>query len=316
MTYSLPQCLRIWDTYLCGLWFHPFLFVLRWPSCSFRPEPGLTLESLGNASEKWNWGNTSLAQGAAYGSQEQVSAVARMKPVSAIHSLSASSLPSSFVFIAHLHAKPRARSWRDWCVCGGWGWGGGGGSVWINAQCWGHHCCYSRVVGTDKPKRTLTPAGLGESGPVLLWLDVLGWEGTPYHGKIKNQMKIPALTLATWLCVSALTSLGLSFPFVEIGIWAWWRPIRISFLPTFPHNQTLILFGLAVHSTLQRGMAMWPVPAIRFMKKCYVQILGRLLKGKSIPSVPIPPFLPSSCFRSVIRHDGEAWQPSWTERVS
>ena len=113
-----------------------------------------------------------------------------------------------------------------------------------------------------------------------------------------------------------LVSLGLSFPFVEIGIWAWWRPIRISFLPTFPHNQTLILFGLAVHSTLQRGMAMWPVPAIRFMKKCYVQILGRLLKGKSIPSVPIPPFLPSSCFRSVIRHDGEAWQPSWTERVS
>ena len=121
-----------------------------------------------------------------------------------------------------------------------------------------------------------------------------------------------------YVCVSALTSLGLSFPFVEIGIYgrAWWRPIWISFLPSFPHNQTLILFGLAVHSTLQRGMAMWPVPAIRCMKKCYVQFLGRLLKGKSIPSVPIPPFLPSSCFRSVIRHDGEAWQPSWTERVS
>ena len=105
----------------------------------------------------------------------------------------------------------------------------------------------------------------------------------------------PALTLAMWLCVSALTSLGLSFPFVEIGIYgrARWRPIPISFLPSFPHNQTLILFGLAVHSTLQLGMAMWPVPEMRYMKKCYVQILGRLLKGKSIPPVPIPPFLPS-----------------------
>lgn len=130
-------------------------------------------------------------------------------------------------------------------------------------------------------------------------------------------MKIPALTLATRLCVSALTSLGLSFPFVETGFYgrAWWRPIPVSFLPSFPHNQTLILSGLAVHSTLQLGMAVWPVPAMRYMKRCYVQILGRLLKGKSIPSVPTPPFLPSSCFRSVIRRDGEAWQPYYWEGI-
>ena len=49
-----------------------------------------------------------------------MSAAARMKPVSAIHSLSASSLPSSFVFSAHLHAKPVQEA-GEIGVCGGGG---------------------------------------------------------------------------------------------------------------------------------------------------------------------------------------------------
>ena len=49
-----------------------------------------------------------------------MSAVARMKPVSAIHSLSASSLPSSFVFNALLHAKPVQEAGETGVCVGGW----------------------------------------------------------------------------------------------------------------------------------------------------------------------------------------------------
>ena len=60
--------------------------------------------------------------------------------------------------------------------------------------------------------------------------------------------------------------------------------------------QSPVLFGVAVHSALQRGMTVWLVPARRYKQQCWVQILGRLLKGRaSVLSQHHDSLLPPAC---------------------